>query len=81
MNAFAHQDAAECVRVLGIPIENQTALAAKEATVHIGDVARDLRNLVLRVGCNAGDVDGSGGDVDKEQDVLRDETCATWPEP
>jgi fructose-specific component phosphotransferase system IIB-like protein len=44
MNAFAHENAAECVRVFGIQIENQTALVAKEAVVQVGEIPRDLRH-------------------------------------
>jgi hypothetical protein len=43
LNAFADENAAECVRVFHIPIENQIALAAKEAVVQVGEIPRDLR--------------------------------------
>jgi hypothetical protein len=42
MNALANENAAECVGVFCISIERQIALAAKEALVHVGDVARYL---------------------------------------
>ena len=61
-------------RGLGISVENQIPLAAKETVLGIGDVARDLtRPSIVRVRGDAGDVRGSGGDVDEEQQVIRDQ--------
>jgi len=42
-NVFFSYQTAECVRVFCISIEQQIAFAAKEALVHVGDVARYLR--------------------------------------
>ena len=48
--------------------------AAKETIFDIGDVTCNLGHPpIVGVGCDAGDVDRSGGDVDEEQDVIRDQ--------
>lgn len=43
-DAFSDEYAAECAGVFRISVENQIPLAAKEAIVQVGDVARDLRH-------------------------------------
>jgi len=58
-----------------ISVENQISRAAKETIFDIGDVTCNLGHpSIVGVGCGAGDVDRSGGDVDKEQDVIRDQS-------
>jgi hypothetical protein len=71
LNAFAHENAAERVRVFGIPIENQIALAAKEAVVQVGEIPRDLRHPpAVGMGSDTRDLHGAAGDIDEEQNVV-----------
>src|SRR5882672_2627573 len=75
VDAVPDENAAECVGVFRIPIENQVSLAAKKAVVRVGQIARDLRHpTVIRIGSNARDLYGAAGDVDKEQDVVCDKS-------
>jgi hypothetical protein len=78
VDALSEEHVTKSIGVFRVSIENQIPLAAKEAIVHVGDVARDLRHpCVVGMRGNTGDVYGSGSDVDKEQYVLRDETLVT----
>jgi hypothetical protein len=75
VDALTDEYVTKSVRVFRVAVENRIPRAAKEAIAHVGDVARDLRHpSVVRMRGNAGDVYGSGGEVDKEQYVLRYET-------
>jgi hypothetical protein len=75
LDALASENPSECIRVLGISIKQQVPLAAKESLVYVGDVACDLHHpQIVRMRCHSGDMYGSGGDVDEEQDIVRDET-------
>jgi GNAT superfamily N-acetyltransferase len=70
-SGFADENAAECVRVFHIPIENQIALAAKEAVVQVGEIPRDLRHPpAVGIGSDTSDPHGAAGDIDEEQDVV-----------
>ena len=67
MDALPDEYVTKSVGVFPIAIENQIPIGAKEAIVHVGDVAHDLRHpRVVRMRRDAGDVYGSGGDVDEE---------------
>ena len=47
---------------------------AKEAVLGTGDIARNLCHpSIVGVGCDASNVDRAGGNVDEEEDVVRDE--------
>jgi hypothetical protein len=71
LNAFADENAAECVRVFRIPIENQIALAAKEAVVRVGEIPRDLCHPpAVGMGCDTRDLHCAAGDIDEEQDIV-----------
>jgi hypothetical protein len=71
LNAYADENAAECVRVFRIPIENQVALAAKEAVVQVGEIPRDLRHPpAVGMGSDTRDLHGAAGDIDEEQDIV-----------
>jgi hypothetical protein len=73
VNTFAQENRAECVGVFRISVEDQMPFAAQKASVRIGDVACNLRHpRIVWMRSDAGDVYGSRGDVDKEQDVMRD---------
>jgi hypothetical protein len=75
MHALADENIAECAGVFRISIKIQIPLAAKEAIVHVDDVARDLHPpRVVRMRRDAGNMYGSRCDIDKEQDVVRNET-------
>src|SRR5208282_1669650 len=57
-----------------LPRSTLLPLAAKDAVLGIGDIACNLRHpSIVGVGCDAGNVDRSGGDVDEEQDVIPDQ--------
>ena len=74
LDALTDEDVTIVVCVFRISVENQIPLAAKDAVLGIGDIARNLRHpSIVGVGCDAGNVDRSGGDVDEEQDVIRDQ--------
>src|SRR5450759_729213 len=71
LNAFSDQNAAQCVRVFRIPIENQIALAAQEAVVRVGEIARDLRHPpAVGMGSDTSDLHGAVDDIDEEQNVV-----------
>ena len=70
-----YEKGAERVGIFRVSVEKQMARAVKKSVVFIGDVPRDLHHpYVLRMSSDAGDVYGSGGGIDKEQDVICDQT-------
>ena len=74
MDSLTNEDFTKLVCVFRISVENQMPRAAKETLFDIGDVTCNLGHpRIVGVGCDAGDVDRSGGDVDEEQDVIRDQ--------
>jgi len=49
--------------------------AVKETVFEIGDIACNLGHpAIVGVGCDAGNVDRSGCDVDEKEDVIRDQS-------
>ncbi len=74
MHPLADEDVTKLVCIFCISIENQIPGVAQEAVLGIGDIARDLCHpSTVGVGCDAGNVDRAGGNVDEEEDVVRDE--------
>ena len=55
MDALTEEDVTKVVCVFRISVENQIPLAAKDAVLGIGDIARNLRHpSIVGVGCDAG---------------------------
>src|ERR1700687_4308978 len=74
-DAVAHEDAAESIGVFGVPIEDEVSLAAKKPFVNICEIARRLHHpWSIGVRGGSSDVHGPGRDVDKEEEIVRDET-------
>ena len=75
LDALADESAAEGVGVLRVSIENQVSLAAKEAVLRVGEVPGDLHHPpIVGMGSDARDFHDTAGDVDEEQDVVRDQS-------
>src|ERR1700730_10845042 len=74
LDTLANENASECLRVLGISIEKEISLVAEEPIARVSDVACDLRHpRIVRMRGNTRDADGSRRDIDKEEDVVRDQ--------
>src|ERR1017187_9680875 len=70
LNAFSDENAAQCVRVFRIPIENQIALAAKQAVVRVGEIPRVRHPPAVGMGSDTRDLHGAVDDIDQEQNVV-----------
>jgi hypothetical protein len=76
LDAFSCQGVAEGLGVLRISVHDQVGLVPQESVFGISEVASHLHHpRFIGMGCDAGDVYCSGGQVDQEQHVVGDEAA------
>jgi len=71
----AHETFGECIQIRrSRPESNEVDALAKDAIFGVGDIACNLHHpSIVGVGCDAGNVDRSRGNVDEEEDVVVDQ--------
>ena len=73
LDSFPDEDVPKFFGILGVSIQDQVPLVAKEVLLHGGDVARHLGHpTIVGVGRNSSNMNRARRDVDEEQDIVCD---------